>query len=349
MSPVLIAWGLFCAGMIYTSGGGVDPATISGEESLIRSFPFVMLVAANLLIVTGRHASASRGAFLWGGLAVAALYVLIWMFNGKRSHALTGVLSAVCAFYISKQKRPSWPVLGLTAFLSVLVVALAIGWRGNKNYDRSFAGFTQFVGDFRLSSALASLNIETEEGDQSPSHETEEYGGFLLMLDTVPAKADYDFGASYLRVFSTFIPRLVWPSKPVFGREQWVNAWIAGSEMERDATFAGPAISILGAAQLNGGAWATVIVLALAAVMVRTAYEYFLLYDGLPWVQAWWSMTYYNAWFMVVADDPLTWFYYNWGYTTLPPLALLWLGNRIAAHAGAEPWPARAAPGEAGP
>jgi hypothetical protein len=306
-----------------------------------------MLVAANLLIVTGRHAPLPRGTFLWGGVAVAALYVLIWMFNGKRSHALMGVLSAVCAFYVSKQRRPSWPVLGMTAFLGVLVVALAIGWRGNKNYDRSFAGFTQFVGDFRLSTALTSLNIETDDEIQPLSHETEEYGGFLLMMDTVPAKADYDHGASYLRTFSTFIPRLVWPSKPVFGREQWINAWIAGSEMKRDAGFSGPAIGILGAAQLNGGAWATVIVLALAAVAARAAYEYFLLHDGVPWVQAWWSMTYFNAWFMVVADDPLVWFYYYWGYTTLPPLALLWFVNRSAAHAATEPWPAGAVPAQA--
>ena len=41
----------------------LDPASISGEESLFRSFPFVMLVAANLLIVTGRHAPASRSTF----------------------------------------------------------------------------------------------------------------------------------------------------------------------------------------------------------------------------------------------------------------------------------------------
>jgi len=29
--------------------------------------------------------------------------------------------------------------------------------------------------------------------------------------------------ASYLRTVSTYIPRLVWPNKPVFGREQWIK------------------------------------------------------------------------------------------------------------------------------
>ena len=70
-------------------------------------------------------------------------------------------------------------------------------------------------------------------------------------------------GENYMRVFSTFIPRILWPSKPLYGRAQWVSAWIAGSELERDEDFTGPAIGILGATQLNGGALGTFIVLAL--------------------------------------------------------------------------------------
>ena len=48
---------------------------------------------------------------------------------------------------------------------------------------------------------------------------------------------------------------------------------------------------------------------------------------AVPWVLAWWSITYYNAWFMVVCDDPLIWFYYNWGFSCLPTLVLLWFAN----------------------
>src|SRR5262249_13986952 len=159
-----------------------------------------------------------------------------------------------------------------TAALGIFVVTIAIGWRvTGQNYGHSFAGFTQFVGDFDLSKVLGSLNLEHSEEGPPKSYETEEYGGFFLMLGTVLAKSDFALCASSLRFLSTFIPRLVWPSKPVFGRAQWVNAWIAGSEMKRDKDFAGPAISILGAAQLNGGAWATVVVLALTAVMLRAA------------------------------------------------------------------------------
>jgi hypothetical protein len=327
ISPPLILWGLFCAGMVFTGGG--DDVAYSAEESLFRSFPFVMMVSAVMLIVTGRMINSPMPQLLPMGLLVAASYVLIWVFHGKRSHSLIAVLATVCAFYCARLKRPSWPVLMATAFSGALVVALAIGWRGNDNYERSFAGLAQFIGDFHVSKILESLNISDGENDgEVTTYESTEYGGYLLMMDTVPHKSDYDYGVNYIRVFSTFIPRLVWPTKPVFGRAQWINAWIEGSERERDEDFTGPAIGILGATHLNGGWIGTLIVLACVALLLRTSYEYFRLYQDIPWVQFSWSITYYNAWFMVVNDDPLVWFYYNWGFTTFPIVILMWWGSR---------------------
>ena len=166
------------------------------------------------------------------------------------------------------------------------------------------------------------------------------------MLDTVPEKSDHDFGACYLRCLSTFIPRIVWPDKPLYGREQWIKAWQAGSELKRDDEFTGPAIGILGATQLNGGAVATLVVLGILAVGMRVGYEYFLKYAMVPWVQAWWALTNFNAWLTVVGDDPSTWFYYNYGFSVMPTLVLLWVVNAfagvtadrpVAAGTGAQP------------
>jgi hypothetical protein len=328
LTPFLLAWGLFCAGAMI-QGGIQALETGSAEEALLRSFPFVLMVAAVMLMVTGRNPAVATPLFLPAGLLVAGFYVVIWMFNGKRSHALIGVLSSVCAFYITRMKRPSWPVLAATLCAGALVVGIAIGWRHNDAYELSFNGFCKYVSEFEVASVLESLNLE--DGGDSPradSHETSEYGGFLLMLDTVPDKSEYDYGANYLRIVSTFIPRLLWPSKPLFGRAQWISAWMAGSELERDGDFTGPAIGILGAAQLNGGAAATLLVLAAAGLLWRLAYEYFRLHADVPWAQFWWAITFFNAWFMVVGDDPLTWFYYNWGFTGLPISVLLWWANR---------------------
>jgi hypothetical protein len=294
-----------------------------------------MMVAAILLLVTGRTGQPPRTGFLAAGLLVAAAYVLIWMFNGKRSHSLIGVLATICALYITRLKRPSWLVLFSTAFAGALVVTVAIGWRNDRDHERSLSGFVAFLGDFQTSRILQNLNV-ADADDDVVTYESEEYGGFLLMMDTVPARSEYDHGENYLRAFSTFIPRAVWPSKPVYGRNAWINAWIAGSELVRTEEFTGPAIGILGATQLNGGATATFIVIGCIALFLRTAYEYFRKYSDVPWVQFWWAISYYNAWFMVVNDDPLVWFYYNWGFCVFPVAMITWGANKFARQPESE-------------
>jgi hypothetical protein len=328
LTPPLILWGLYCSGLTLREGmQGSEPLT--PEQVLMLSFAFLTMVAAVMLIVTGRSIEAPRPAFLVAGLATSGLYTVIWMFNGKRSPALIGVLATVCAWYISRLRRPSWPVLLATGCAGVLVVAIAIGWRNNSNYEASASGFIQYLSEFDLERVRASLNVGEEDEDESITHESTEYGGFILMMDTVPDKADYDYGANYLRTFSTFIPRLLWPDKPIFGRAAWQAAWVAGSELDRAEDFTSPAIGILGATQLNGGATGTLIVLFCIALLHRTAYEFFRRHQERIWVQFWWAISYFNAWFMVVNDDPMVWFYYNWGYTTLPIVTLLWFACRF--------------------
>ena len=139
------------------------------------------------------------------------------------------------------------------------------------------------------------------------------------MMDTVPAKSRYDYGANYLRVFSTFIPRLIWPDKPLFGRPAWIDAWIAGSEIEREEDFSGPAIGLLGATQLNGGSTATRDRAGLHRPgLSRGRMSTFVVMQTFPGCSSGGRSSYYNAWFMVVCDDPLAWFYLNWGFTTSP-------------------------------
>jgi hypothetical protein len=320
---------------MFVSGDAPTLDSFTSEEALVRSFPFVMLVAAVMLVITGRTAQTVRPLFLVSGLLAGAAYVLIWMFNGKRSHSLIGLLATVCALYLTRQKRPSWAVLIGTGVFGALVVTIAIGWRESGNYPRTVSGFAQYLADFQPEKVLVNLNLkEDDDGPAVVSYEPFEYGGFLLMLDTVPLKSPHDYGESYLRVFSTFIPRIIWPSKPLFGRAKWISAWMAGSEVERSDDFAGPSIGLLGATQLNGGALGTCIVLGTIAFVMRSGYEYLRRYAGVPWVQFFWAITYYNAWFLVVTDDPLVWFYYNWGFTAMPVVILSWWWNRGTSHGG---------------
>ena len=148
ITPPLFVWGLFCAYMVASQNWAAeDSANLTAEEALLRSFPFLLLVSGVLLLITGRSGATPRPVFLALGLCICGAYVAIWMFNGKRSHSLIGVLATVCGFYITRLKRPSWGVLFTTAFLGSMVVALAIGWRNNRNYERSPAGFVEYVSE----------------------------------------------------------------------------------------------------------------------------------------------------------------------------------------------------------
>jgi hypothetical protein len=332
--PVLVVWGGLCAMFVMRMMNGGE--TASPEEALILSFPMVMLVGGCFLIVTGRQPSKPRPAITAAGVAVVACYLMIWVFNGKRSHSLVAVLVGVSSFYIPRLKRPSFAVLLATALAGSMAVGLSISWRYYSNAHsgpRSFSQFGDFIATFDPESVLESVNMKEKEAKpgMAVSYETEEYGGFLLMLDTVPMKSDYDYGVNYLRVFSTFIPRIVWADKPIYGRRQWIEAWIAGSEVKRKEDFTGPAIGILGATQLNGGAGGTFIVFSVIALVLSTTYRYFQRFADVVWVQACWPLWYYNAWFMTVNDDPCNWFYYNFGFTTMPTLVIFWFVNRQGA------------------
>ena len=65
VSPLLVLWGLFCAAVVIRSR---EPTADDGQPSFFSNFPFVMLVAGVLLIVTGRTIRAARPAFLPAGV-----------------------------------------------------------------------------------------------------------------------------------------------------------------------------------------------------------------------------------------------------------------------------------------
>ena len=219
---------------------------------------------------------------------------MIWMFNGKRSHSLIGVLATVCAFYITRLKRPSWPVLGRD------------GVRGRTGrHDRHrLAGQPELravaVG-IRAASSATSRSRRSSRASTSPTKTT---GESQVVRDRGIRRLPPDDGHRSrevrLRLRRELPPRLLDVHPPdhlaeqadLTAAAQWINAWIAGSEMERDEDFTGPAIGILGATQFNGGAIGTLIVLACIAILLRTAYEYLRLYADVPWVQFWWAITY---------------------------------------------------------
>lgn len=329
--PVMLTWGFFCSIAMIIQGGD----SVSKGGQLLRQFYFMMLAAGVILMITGSQRQKPAPMIFWSGVGVTSAFIVLWIFQGKRSPSLIGLLALAAAYYGPRFKKPPVAVLLLLAVVGSCVVAVSLGWRNQRLYERNVTGFVQFLADFDVSSTLVSLNLAEKEGHGSykkefMSKETEEYGGFLLMYSTVPDRSGYDYGASYLRLFTTFIPRIVWADKPIPGRDKWIAAWIAGSEFKRDESFTGPAIGIMGATQLNGGAVGTVIVMTILGLVLSTSYQYYRRYQWTPWAQVWWPLTYYNAWLMTVNDDPLVWFYYIYGFSIMPAMIFLWVINRIS-------------------
>ena len=69
VSPFLIVWGLVCSGVILSAGAN-DRDSISNEENLFRQFPLVLLVAGNLLVVTGNRLKNPKPMVALAGLSV---------------------------------------------------------------------------------------------------------------------------------------------------------------------------------------------------------------------------------------------------------------------------------------
>jgi len=121
------------------------------------------------------------------------------------------------------------------------------------------------------------------------SYETVEYGGFLLRWTRCRQSRANDFGFNYFRIVSTFIPRFIWPTKPIYGRSELggcldrrLGGWSAMK------TSLAPPLGSWAQPSLNGGAIATAIVLGAVALLLSTAYRYFRQYEAVPWAQFWW-------------------------------------------------------------
>ena len=160
--------------------GDVDPrrrrhaSAMSGRGSAIfRSFPFVMMVAAIMLIVTGRTIQAPRPAFLPAGLVVAAVVRLdldvqrqaIALAHRRAGDGLCVLRHAAQAALVARADRHGVRRCARRA--------IAIGWRNNRDHERSFTGFVHFLGDFDVRRSSRASTSADDDGEEIMTYETE--------------------------------------------------------------------------------------------------------------------------------------------------------------------------------
>lgn len=208
----LILTAIVCLGLTFKLTGWNWSRLLSfgqyGDEVLgiwlIEQNPFLnylhstlewFLPAFLVLFVFRRRPTARSRVFLMiGFFAIFAIYTTL----GFRYRVLLLMMAPVLYTYLVKRKRPGIVGIAVAGLVTVLMVGIIGGTRNSTRrgaeIDREDLEISQttsgFAGDLRL------------------------YPPFYRMLDVFPTDYDYIWGTSYLYVFISPIPRVLWPGKP---------------------------------------------------------------------------------------------------------------------------------------
>lgn len=208
----LILSAIVCLGLTFKLTGWNWSRLLSfgqyGDEVLgiwlIEQNPFLnylhstlewFLPAFLILFVFRRKPTLRSRVFLAiGFLAVFAIYTTL----GFRYRVLLLMMAPVLYSYLVKRKRPGVVGLAVAGLVTVLMVGI-IG--GTRNATRTGA-------------AIDREDLEISQSTSGFAGDLRLYPPFYRMIDVFPADYDYILGTSYLYVFISPIPRVLWPGKP---------------------------------------------------------------------------------------------------------------------------------------
>lgn len=220
-----------------------------GIALLLFSLTFVFskgdLLSWGLLLFTGL-------LIFWGGFANSIVR--------ERREAIKVLLGVAILFHY-RVKRLSWKYVlpfGITIFILVYIIAIL----------RFYGDFQTFYADIlerNQEGTVTFLGFILENGDFAAAYEN-----FQFILEKVPQEIQYLFGSSYLKPFVFWIPRTVWPSKPIEATQLIVNfdlpfTFTSGTSM---------AITIIGELFWNLGILGIAVGMFLAGVGVRVMKNY---------------------------------------------------------------------------
>lgn len=204
-----ISWCVFIAGFILsllylhyrgrtlmtslslgTQGTYTEDLTSTGSFWFLNQGTRVMMCGILMLF------AFSKKSKLLNFLAFALTFMLV-LSSGKRNQLMVIILAPIIYYYLTRKKRPRrvYVVTFIVAF--ILVLGLVGIWRHTFFYGGSLEKES-------MSDILSSFMVNIEV-----------FFPYYTMLSTVPATFPHQFGLSYLYTFIQFIPRALWPGKPV--------------------------------------------------------------------------------------------------------------------------------------
>jgi hypothetical protein len=185
-------------------------------------------------ILTGMQWPAFIGAWvLWFKGVRSPAFLVLFAFiliavipyqfiQGSKTFLSLLLVSGLLAFYWARGRLPAMSGVAAVALIALFIFPFVKGFRDYVNYEY---GGIPTLSSFKTSEVVASAQ-RTQSNDVTSFDEqlfaiSARYGGIdhlYGVTQTVPDLLPFNYGVNYFAVFVNFIPRAVWPSKPIFSR-----------------------------------------------------------------------------------------------------------------------------------
>ena len=258
---VLCLVGLYSQGLslryIFTFGNQGDRITNPENIALLFLTNFgATLVTLWLIVIVRTKLKAPK-------VVITILTVVYLLMRNARWLMLIFLVSPIVYYYTKRKREPRWNVILLVSVAGLLLFA----WMQVNRSVLHSGGAMQGWGENGLTLKTLMAPFESD---------LDTYRAFYAIVMRFPQKFSYLYGKSFLYTFVLFVPRVLWPGKPVNPNLELIEHALAPS-----ARKAGTAMANIGEFYANFG-WSGVIIgMFLVGLAARWLKKRFILRDNL--------------------------------------------------------------------
>jgi len=237
----------------------LDPSFVStsGTVGLFWLYPLMYASIGGwaLVIVNRWSAGRNAGALPLLGLVVTA--AVVYLLTSSKAAIVIAVLYLMVGHHYAVRPARVWQLLGAAGGFVVLLPLL---------YLHRAVGFSQaFLKNVTLENAASGLNILVGRSYLADS--------FAAVLHHTPRIYPFRLGATWLELFYFWIPRGIWPAKPLSLSLSFGPTYLS-SYRQSGGAFYSP--TLMGDAYLNFGIIGVVLVFLGAGYGMRRLYDHLI-------------------------------------------------------------------------
>ena len=258
--------------ILQVVGGFAANAGVASFVRVVNSLFYVAIVLLGRRVFGSQKAASYQVVLLYSAVGIAAL---IGLLSGMMENALIPlVILSIARWYFTRRLPLTWLVAGFAAFILLNSVKIQYRdqvWHGNE--DTSLMGKLNVWLDLSQKSvdSLAQDSPDPDPAAQASSGWQEMVRGsmsrfdqlhyFVMAYEMTPRDVPFYQGATYSYFLYGWIPRIVWPDKPIAqqGDAMFAVDYHLLSREQVNVTSMG--MSQLTEAYANFGAWGVAIVM----------------------------------------------------------------------------------------